>query len=203
MISEVDTALAALLKRGVLDGAQVPVVLDAPTKDWAAKRSGPTVNLFLYDIREDTRRRGSGMFAQFDDDGRVVSRQELPRVFRLSYLVTAWTQRTEDEHRLLGAMLDCLLGHARVPPDLLPDAPAPATLTVGLPPEEDRSFADVWSALGGELRPSIDVVISVPIPVGRPIATDKLVLEPLYADVEWRDAPETRERVGGPSGAEP
>lgn len=48
-------------------------------------------------------------------------------------------------------------------------------LTVGLPPPEDRGFADVWSALGGELKPSIDVVVSAPVstgqrfPVGPPV----------------------------------
>ncbi len=202
MISEVDAALSELLQREVLESAQVSVVLDAPTKEWAAKRSGPTVNLFLYDIREDLRRRGSGMYAQFDDNGRIVSRRQLPRVFRLGYLLTAWTQRPEDEHRLLSALLGCLLAHDSIPGDLLPDAPAPAALSVGLPPEEDRSFADVWSALGGELRPSIDLVVSVQLPAGRPYPTEKLVLEPLYADVERIGIPETRERVGGPNGGQ-
>ncbi len=36
-------------------------------------------------------------------------------------------------------------------------------VTVALPPPEDRAFADVWSALGGELKPSIDVVVSAPV----------------------------------------
>ena len=40
-------------------------------------------------------------------------------------------------------------------------------VTVALPPPEDRAFADVWSALGGELKPSIDVVVSAPIDTGQ------------------------------------
>ena len=32
-----------------------------------------------------------------------------PRWFKLSYLVTAWTQRPEDEHRLLSALLGALI----------------------------------------------------------------------------------------------
>ena len=39
----------------------VDVVFDAPTKDWAARRNAPTVNLYLYDIREDLRRRERGL----------------------------------------------------------------------------------------------------------------------------------------------
>lgn len=38
-------------------------------------------------------------------------------------------------------------------------------LTVAVPPPESRSIADIWSALGGELKPSLDVVITVPFPV--------------------------------------
>jgi hypothetical protein len=38
-------------------------------------------------------------------------------------------------------------------------------LTVAVPPAESRSLADIWSALGGELKPSLDVVITTPFPV--------------------------------------
>ena len=42
-------------------------------------------------------------------------------------------------------------------------------MTVALPPPEDRAFADVWSALGGELKPSLDLVVSVPVDSGREV----------------------------------
>jgi hypothetical protein len=168
VISEADAALAALLRRQLLDSARVQVVFDPPTKEWAAKRNGPAVNLFLYDIREDTR---------------VVARHTPPRIFRLFYLLSVWGQRAEDEHRLLGQLLDTLLVHDVVPAELLPTAPSPIGLAVGLPPEDDRSFADVWSALGGELRPSIDVVLSLPIEAGRLTAAGPEIVEPLKVDL--------------------
>ena len=40
-------------------------------------------------------------------------------------------------------------------------------LSIALPPPEDRSLADVWSALGGELKPSLDLVISAPFDTAR------------------------------------
>lgn len=183
VISEVDTALATLLRREVLDAARVQVVLDPPTKEWAAKRSGPAANLYLYDIREDTRRRASGWVPTFGENGRMAARNSPPRIFRLFYLLSVWAQRPEDEHRLLGLMLDRLLAHDVVPADLLPEAPSAIGLAVGLPPEEDRSFADVWSALGGELRPSIDVVVSIPLDAGRSFATGPAVEKPLEVDL--------------------
>ena len=48
----------------------------------------------------------------------------------------------------------------------LADTGMTVPLSVGLPPPEDRGFADVWSALGGELKPSLDVVVIAPLDIG-------------------------------------
>ncbi|MGA6205614.1 DUF4255 domain-containing protein [Nocardia testacea] len=170
VISEVDDALKQLIEQEAVDEAEVEVVFDAPTKDWAARRTGPTIDVYLYDIREDLRRRQRGLVNEYEDR-RVRARHLLPRYFKLSYLVAAWTQRPEDEHRLLGRLLVCLLRHEALPQELLTGSLAtlalPVPVTVALPPPEDRSFADVWTALGGELKPSLDVVVSVPSQTGQ------------------------------------
>ena len=51
-------------------------------------------------------------------------------------------------------------------------------VTIALPPPEDRSFADVWSALGGELKPSLDVVVSAPTETGQRLRGRPPVAEP-------------------------
>jgi hypothetical protein len=181
VIYAVDTALRTLIERetGIRD---VEVVFDAPTRDWAGRRTVPTVDVYLYDIREDLRRRERGVLNEYNDDQtRIVGRHLPPRHLKLSYLVTAWTQRPEDEHRLLSALLGAFLRYEALPPDLLSGPLAeiglPVPLTVGLPPPEDRGFADVWSALGGELKPSIDVVVIAPVntglqfPLGPPVTS--------------------------------
>ena len=182
MIHEVDSALRALIERetGIRD---VEVVFDAPTRDWAGRRTVPTIDVYLYDIREDLRRRERGVLNEYNaDQTRIVGRHLPPRHFKLSYLVTAWTQRPEDEHRLLSALLLAFLKFDAMPAELL-DGPLaeldlPVPLTVGLPPPEDRAFADVWSALGGELKPSIDVVVSAPIDTGQRMELGPPVTEP-------------------------
>jgi hypothetical protein len=184
VIHEVDSALRGLIDReaGIRD---VEVVFDAPTRDWASRRTTPTVDVYLYDIREDMRRRERGVLNEYNEnETRIIGRHLPPRHFKLSYLVTAWTQRPEDEHRLLSALLGAFLRYEAMPADLLSGPLAelglPVPLTVGLPPPEDRGFADVWSALGGELKPSIDVVVSAPIntgqqfEVGPPVTTPPL-----------------------------
>jgi hypothetical protein len=171
MIHEVDEALRELVRNRVLPGSDVEVAFEAPTKDWAARRNAPTVNIYLYDIREDLRKRSRGMINSYDSQGKVEARHLPPRHIKLSYLLTAWTQRPEDEHRLLSALLTSLLMYEEMPPELLAGSLAtlgvPVPLTVALPPPEDRSFADVWTALGGELKPSLDVVISAPVMAGK------------------------------------
>src|SRR5262245_47669241 len=57
MIHDVDQLLEKLVKKDALNSSSVELVFEAPTKDWVARRSGPAVDLYLYDIREDLERR--------------------------------------------------------------------------------------------------------------------------------------------------
>lgn len=171
MIHDLDESIRTLVRRDALGGSDVDIAFDAPTREWAAHRNTPTVDLYLYDIREDLQRRTVAWEAVRDGDGKVTQRRPPARVFKLSYLVTAWTQRPEDEHRLLSAMLYCFLRNERLPDDVLTGVlsgtEAPVLTTIALPPPPDRSLSDVWSALGGELKPSLDLVVTAPFDVQR------------------------------------
>ena len=184
MIQDVDESLRVLVKRDALNGSNVEVAFDAPTKDWAARRNTPTLDLYLYDIREDVARRDVTIDPIRDPRTGVVSlRQPRPRRFKLSYLATAWTQRAEDEHRLLSALLSCFIRHEHIPQEVLAGdltrLTLPCYLTVALPPPQDRSLSDVWSALGGELKPSLDIVVSVPMQILRTTEAAPPVLDEL------------------------
>jgi hypothetical protein len=168
MIHEVDGVLRGLLGSGALAGSGIDVSFDAPTRDWAARRNAPTINAYLYDLREDVKRRQRGHAAVRDARDIVVKHRPPPRWFRLSYLVTAWTRQTEDEHRLLSAVLATLLPRELLPPSELPGALGAVGLTMPMTVAgihtESRSLAEIWSALGGELKPSIDLVVTAPFP---------------------------------------
>src|SRR6201999_3540759 len=90
---------------------------------------------------------------------------------KISHLLTASPKRPEEEDRLLSPLSICLPGCESLPTEQLTGALAeqavPGPLTVALPPPEDRAFADVWTALGGELKPSLDVVVTAPVDAGR------------------------------------
>lgn len=187
MISEVDDALRELVRTEALADSDVEVVFDAPTKDWAARRNAPTVNLYLYDIREDLRRRELGWSEERDATGIIVGRRPAPRFFKLSYLLTVWAQRPEDEHRLLDNLLRTFLLYDALPAHLvngrLAEPRLDVPLTIGRPPPEDRAFADVWSALGGELKPSLDLVVDAPIDRGVVYPAGPPVEDGIYLDV--------------------
>lgn len=167
MIPDVDRALASLLESRVAAGQRVDVAFEPPTREWAAGRNVPTIDAYLYEIREEMTRREYGVISIRDESGAVVQRRRPMRYFQLSYLVTCWTKRTEDEHRLLASALGCLLDTEVLP---LPDSGdlaalgLPVLIAVAEPRMESRSPADLWSALGGNLKPSLDVVVTAPFP---------------------------------------
>src|SRR5438552_5548787 len=181
MIQDVDESLRALVKRDALNGSKADVAFDAPTKEWSSRRNTPTVDLYLYDIREDLEQREVMWEEIRGDGGFVKERRPPPRRFKLSYLVTAWTQRPEDEHRLLSTLLSCFLRHPTMPADALSgalvEARQPILLNIALPPPPARSISDVWSALGGELKASLDLVVNAPFEIKVAIAAVPPVLE--------------------------
>jgi hypothetical protein len=199
VIHEVDESLKAFVKREALEGSGAEVVFDAPTKDWASRRNTPTVDVYLYDIREDVRARQSGTYDFRDENGKILEHHLPPRYFKLSYLVTVWTQRPEDEHRLLSLLLKAFLTHPVLPEDLLVGDTALLAMPVGLdiakPPPDNRQISDVWSALGGELKPSLDLVVRAPMVVGSEPAAEPPV-KPLVAGMHG-DAGQSEEVGGG------
>jgi hypothetical protein len=170
VIHEVDESLRTLLRRDVVNGSDAEVVFDAPTREWSSKRSSPTVDLFLYDIQEDLGQRQQGLVRERGPDGRVVRERDPTRKLKLSYLATAWTQRPEDEHRLLSALLECLLRYDSIPTEVLAgslaDAGAIVALAVAVPTPDNRHTSDLWTAIGGELRPALELVATAPIQPG-------------------------------------
>ena len=168
-IADLDEALRALLRRELerhgFDG--VEIAFDAPSKEWSGKLTGPTVDLFLYDLREATDRADA---APTEQRGNGQARVTLPPLhLELTYAVTAWTKAVEDEHRLLSQVLAILFSYDRLPEELLEGGPdggshlRDAEASVGRPREEK---ADFWTSVGGEYKASIDYVVHITVESG-------------------------------------
>lgn len=164
MIHLVDASLERFLRSVVPLPQAVSVSFATPDRRWGAANAGPTVNLFLWDVRRDLRNPRSGMVDDVDDEGRRVVRRPDPDV-TLRYLVTAWAGEPRDEHQLLGSVLRALLAHSAVPPDHLVegiDSTGPVGLQVAA--GEGRP-TDFWSSLDGQLKPGFELEVRVRVPM--------------------------------------
>jgi hypothetical protein len=165
MLAELHSSLQQLLReRGLLDVREVDIEFDPPVKAWVAARIRPTLNLFLFDIQENTELRQTGMETS-RGNGRGVHRMP-PRRFDLRYLVSALTTDVTDEHLLLWRAMVTLLKHPVLPVEILPEAirryelPVQANVTK---PEDGPRPLEVWSALESPPRPALVYVVTVPV----------------------------------------
>jgi hypothetical protein len=166
-IADLDEALRTLLKRELnkhgFEG--VEVAFDAPAKEWSGKLTGPTVDLFLYDMRESLDRASASPSERRSNGNAVIS--DPPLQLELTYAVTAWTKAVQDEHRLLSQVLAILYSYSSVPPDVIAENAtttlARAETSVGRPREEK---ADFWTSVGGQYKASIDYVVQIVIESG-------------------------------------
>jgi hypothetical protein len=165
MLADLDETLRVLLKRELgrhgFDG--VDVAFDAPARDWSSQLSGPTVNLFLYDLRESHEFRPT----EWREDRSNGRHREVrpPMIMECSYAVTAWTQAVEDEHRLLSQVLGVLFAFPQLPADALAGRLAETAQRfaiegrIGQPKSDGK--ADFWSAVGGQYKASLDYVVTL------------------------------------------
>jgi hypothetical protein len=169
-IADLDEALRKLLRRELerhgFEG--VEIAFDAPSKDWSGKLTSPTVDLFLYDLREALDRAAISPSEKRGNGQSIVTPP--PLRLELTYSVTAFTKAVEDEHRLLSQVLSILYSHKRLPADVLSESSlnggsvlAAADTSVGRPREEK---ADFWSSVGGTYKASIDYVVHITVESG-------------------------------------
>jgi len=136
-----------------------------------------------------------------------------PRWFELTYLVTAWAGRPQDEHRLLSQVLSCLVNTDALPPHMLTGTLAELGLLVdvdaGGTGTDAPAASDVWSALGGELKVSLGVRVRAPLAgvstAVAPPVTEGLVVRSAVRDEDGEPTPGRRLRyrettTSGPDG---
>lgn len=177
MLHLLDESLEAFLRDVVpLPTKQVDVTFVAPDGEWAAGVSKPTVDLYLWDVRPNLRQREFG--DQVVEMGKGVQgrRQPLPLV-DCRYLVTAWTSDVRDEHSLLGSLLRGFLLNPIIAREHLAGALADldSAPRLELRGGDPTANSDFWSAVGGQLKPGLDLAVTVPV--------DAAATEPLASPV--------------------
>ena len=185
MLADLDAALSTYLSTQTLDGQTIRVELDPPTKDWAARRTGPVLNLFLADIREDLDRRTVTPRELINESGMVQARLAPIRFYSVTYLLTAWTTTPEDDHQLLGSSLIALLRQDVIPVEYCGGKLAEMvgegysiTTRIGGKTFTERMVTELMTAIGGDYRPTLSIVASIPVPTGTPVEAGPPQTEP-------------------------
>ncbi|MCM8596507.1 Pvc16 family protein [Accumulibacter sp.] len=213
MIRDLSLSLRGLLDDPALapdfpELATAQIAFDRPAEQFSPSQT--TIDLFLYDVRENLELRSNETLLERQNGQAVIQRPPL-RV-ACTYLVTAWPVGGMDlplqEHRLLSQALQVLSRHPTIPAAYLqgslvgqkPPLPMLTAQTDGI-----KDPADFWTAIGGKLRPSIQVTATLamarfPAVTAPLVITEQLALgERLGAGSEAL-APATRLsllRIGG------
>jgi hypothetical protein len=190
MIDDLDKTLAALLAQQLPTDLAQQVQISFAPPDSSFPPAGvtlPAVDLFLYDVRENTDLRSNDP-AVATSNGRA---SETPPAVRVdcSYLVTAWPSDStptpaEDEHRLLGEVTLVLLANATLPQGVLQgglqsqELPLP---TGALQPGRLQSVGEFWQALGGKPKATLSYTVTIALQPGAavdlgPVVTEKRLL---------------------------
>ena len=170
MIDSLDQSLGKLLQEKVPLPVSSAVSFDPPSRDWSDARDKITVNLYLYDIRENHELRTPAWTTELMPDGTVTRVRPKGRI-DLWYLVTAWSASSPrdvlEEHRMLGEVLRTLLRFPTLPADVLlgemvgQEPPLPAMVAQ---PDGPANPGDIWSALGNRLSPALTLVVTISVP---------------------------------------
>jgi len=203
MFSDLDETIKAILvQAGGLDPTQIDVSFEIPNREWSGGIAKPTLNCYLFDIRENRELRQSGMQVERNGTNGAPARRRAPLRLDLTYLITAWTRAVEDEHRLLWHALRTLMRFATLPEQhlqgALKDHELPLHAKLAQADGVLKSPGEFWTALENHLKPSLSYTITIAVdrdtqPAGVPVLTAFVGLRQL----EVAGAPSNDVRLGG------
>jgi hypothetical protein len=192
----IDESLESFFRATVpLSSTDIDVAFDAPDREWSAKLTRPTVNVFLWDIRRSATRSKSGIRTTHHD-GQAAHQAAMP-VVELRYVVTAWTSDLGDERALLGGLIRSLLAYGSIPREFLAeglqslDTP---TLTMARAGEDHM---DVFKALEGQVKPGLNMVLTSDFDTGLVLPVGPPVESITTTTGRMGGSSETRRRVAG------
>lgn len=166
-LKEIPVAISAIFQQWIKSiHPLVEVFFAQPTKEWAASLTRPTINFFLFDLRENTERREVNPQVFRHQDEKTGERRMPPRRMDLSYLVSVFTADVSDEHALLWRVAATLMKFPELPNELLPKELQQASVPVlGRLSDKDsgRDFVEWWNGFGIPPRLALHYVLTVPL----------------------------------------
>ncbi len=169
MIADLDESIRQLLVNEIpIKNGEIGISFDLPKREWSSRLSRPTINLFMYDLRENVALR-QHQWERMPDAVPGENQARLKRTpFRVDcyYMLTCWAAEAEDEHRLLSRSMMVLFRFPVIPQDKLVGLlkAQPFDIQARLASHDKLTNpAEVWSSLDNEMRPSIPFIVTVSI----------------------------------------
>ena len=164
MIADLDETLRQLLMAEIpIKNGEVEVSFDQPKREWSARLSKPTINLFLYDVRENVVLR-QHQWERVPDNSNIARLKRTPYRIDCYYMLTTWAAEPDDEHRLLARSLMALFRFPVLPENrLLGGLQGQVFEIQARLANHDKltNPAEVWASLDNEMRPSISYLITL------------------------------------------
>lgn len=183
MLHDLDKTLEKILiERGKFNKGEIDITFEQPTSEWSATLSRPTINCWGFDLRENIKLRTMerDIQRQMSKKQNVANIRRVPMRFDISYLVTAWARKAEDEHQLLWRALAALAHYLALDPadceGSMQEQPYDIPLLVGQMTEAASNMTDLWSVLDNEMRMGFTVVATLALDPQR-VVEAPLVLE--------------------------
>lgn len=197
MLHDLDRTIEKLLyDEGKLNKGEIDVSFEQPNSEWSARLSRPTINCWCFDLRENLKLRGTDRYVQ--RNGNMAETRFPVKRIDLSYLVTSWARKIEDEHQLLWRALAVL---KRFPKLIQSDgvgelrhARYEIPMQVADMSNIQANLMDLWSVLDNQMRLGFVVVATVELDTELAFE-GPLVLEPIIRIGQSED-PQRRELTG-------
>jgi hypothetical protein len=174
MIRDLSESLKAiLLDKSVSLLDNVDVLFDRPNDPF--NPGNTAVDLFLYDLRENTELRSNDYVVERRDHQSIV--HPPPMRLNCSYLVTAWphggSELALQEHRLLTQVLRTFGQFPTIPAKYLQgslvgqDPPLPM---MAMHPDTLKTMSEFWTSVGNKLRASLTLTVTISVPLYADVA---------------------------------
>ncbi|BAT52115.1 hypothetical protein NOS3756_10460 [Nostoc sp. NIES-3756] len=142
--------------------------------------AGPTLNLYVYDLRESKQIQHSGrqVDRKLSNSLQPATVNWSPSWFDVSILLTAWDRTALGEHHLLSEALNVLLRHRSLQEDfLVPELRGYGNLSMTVALDPAIEIGSLWSALNVPLRAGLYLTVTIPFepqPVPVPLVSERI-----------------------------
>lgn len=175
MIHDLDRTIREILREEApsVKSGQAEVSFQQPTREWATREgSKPTINLYLYDVRENAQLRThqwetvtNGHHDGLPRAVNTVTQKRTPMRIDCFYMLTTWANDPGDEHRLLAEAMIVLFRYGILPENMLQNGlrtNQPFDIRTQLARHDVLTNpAELWGALENDIRPAVSFVVTL------------------------------------------